>query len=156
MPDWFDLKHGIECPFDLPRHRISEFMLLIDRLSISTLYLSREQTYEGACVLIFDPRHVVRIDELSGVEWRSFSEDLRRAQSSIFRVFNPDHINVASLGSVGPHLHWHITPRYRSDPRWGGPIWMTRESDMPVTRLADAEYRSLIDRIREDLHFAET
>jgi diadenosine tetraphosphate (Ap4A) HIT family hydrolase len=51
--------------------------------------------------------------------------DLAQAEAAIHASVTPDHINVESLGSTVPHLHWNIIPRYRSDPRWGRPIWTT-------------------------------
>ncbi|GAB3263890.1 hypothetical protein GCM10027296_39740 [Chitinimonas naiadis] len=49
----------------------------------------------------------------------------------------PDKINLASLGNVVPHLHWHIIPRWRDDPHFPSPIWalpvrelITREVDL--------------------------
>jgi diadenosine tetraphosphate (Ap4A) HIT family hydrolase len=35
----------------------------------------------------------------------------------------PDKINLASLGNVTPHLHWHVIPRYRDDPHFPNPVW---------------------------------
>ena len=38
-------------------------------------------------------------------------------------VLQPDKINLASLGNVVPHLHWHVIPRWRGDRRFPDPIW---------------------------------
>jgi diadenosine tetraphosphate (Ap4A) HIT family hydrolase len=116
-------------------------------LSVASLYLSRNQTYRGHCLLILE-RHATRLDELSVAEWSAFSTDLHRSVGAITGTVRPDHINVASLGNLVPHLHWHIVPRYRSDPRWGAPIWST---DMPDTRLTAAEQRELIKDLRAAL-----
>jgi diadenosine tetraphosphate (Ap4A) HIT family hydrolase len=150
-PAWSDLQRGIACPFDRPRAGIDAFMIEIATLTASTLYLSREQTYRGSSVLIFDPRHATRIDELSHDEWSSLAEDIGRAERAIYRTVEPDHVNVASLGSVMPHLHWHIIPRYRSDPRWGGPVWTTSIEEMRRTELSDEEYEELVAAIRSAL-----
>lgn len=149
LAPWHELCQGISCPFDLPRPTISSFMCIIKKLSVSTLYLSREQTYRGSCVLIFDPRHVTRIDELSLEEWSEFAGDLGIAERGVYRALGPDHINVALLGSVIPHLHWHVIPRYQDDPRWGGPVWTTLREDMPRTTLAESEYEELVDTINQ-------
>lgn len=37
----------------------------------------------------------------------------------IERTFQPDLINYASLGNAIKHFHYHIIPRYESDPNWG-------------------------------------
>jgi diadenosine tetraphosphate (Ap4A) HIT family hydrolase len=50
-----------------------------------------------------------------------------------------------------PHLHWHIVPRYESDPRWGGPIWSWDGAVVPDTRLEDADYTALLKQLRDAL-----
>lgn len=147
LPPWDDLRDGIGCPFELPRTHIGKFMIFVETLSISTLYLPREQTYRGACALIFDPRHVCRIDELDRGEWARLADDIWAAERAVYRAFEPDHVNVECLGMTVPHLHWHIIPRYKDDGRFGGPIWTTTREEMPRTRLDEAEYASLAARI---------
>jgi diadenosine tetraphosphate (Ap4A) HIT family hydrolase len=145
---WDRLARGIDCPFDAPRKESTDEWQMVVALSASTLYLSNNQTYRGHCLLILDLKHATRPDQLSADEWAAFSSDLHRASSAITQTVKPDHINVAALGNLVPHLHWHIVPRYRSDPRWGGPIW---SADMPDTRLTAAEQRELIKDLRAAL-----
>jgi diadenosine tetraphosphate (Ap4A) HIT family hydrolase len=100
------------------------------------------------CQLIFDPRHVTRVDQLSASEWRALCDDLFNAQAAIIHTVRADHLNVESLGNVVPHVHWHIVPRYRSDPRWGPPIWLTSLEDMIDRRLPVEEQRALIESVK--------
>ena len=141
----------MNCPFDAPRADCNEEWDLIAPLASSSLYLSKNQTYRGHCLLILDLRHATRPDELSMHEWASFCADLYRAESAVVRTVRPDHINIAALGNVVPHLHWHIVPRYRNDPRWGAPIWPAVATDMPDTRLAADEHARLILELRAAL-----
>jgi diadenosine tetraphosphate (Ap4A) HIT family hydrolase len=147
LPPWDDLRDGKGCPFAPPRARIADFMLPVRTMSVSTLYLAREQTYRGACALIFDPRHVVRIDELTREEWLALANDIWMAERAIYRAFEPDHVNIECLGMAVPHLHWHIIPRYKDDGRFGGPIWMTTREEMTRTRLEEPEYERLVETI---------
>jgi diadenosine tetraphosphate (Ap4A) HIT family hydrolase len=139
------------CPFDAPRPANNEHWDLIDTLSISSLYLAANQTYRGYSLLVFDARHVDRLDELSAAEWSAFSHDLFVANRAIHRALRPDHMNMDLLGNVISHLHWHIYPRYRTDPRWGGPVWTTSLVEMPTTRMPPDERQQLIDQIRDAL-----
>jgi len=102
-------------------------------------------------VLIFDPRHAARPDELSPQEWSAFSADLFAAQGAVMRALRPDHINLESLGNVVPHLHWHIVPRYLGDPRWGAPIWLSAVADMQETRLESRDRAALLETLRKAL-----
>ena len=75
--------------------------------------------------------------------------DLLTASKAIRFAVKPDHMNYELLGNMDPHLHWHIIPRYKTDPRWGYPIWEGRKTEWEV--LADAEYKSLIEQILSQL-----
>jgi diadenosine tetraphosphate (Ap4A) HIT family hydrolase len=147
--DWTARVRGEQCPLDTPRSPSNEHWDLVATLSVSSLYLAKNQTYRGQCQLIFDPRHVARLDELAGDEWASLARDLYIAHQAVVEVVRPDHVNVESLGNVVPHLHWHIVPRYRDDPHWGEPIWQHPLDSMPDRRLTDADRAALIQSLRE-------
>jgi len=148
---WRSLFEGVDCPLDAPRAASNEQWDLVASLAVSSLYLSTNQAYRGHCQLVFDPRHVARPDQLTPEEWAAFCADLHRAERAIVRIVNPDHVNVESLGNVVPHLHWHIVPRYRNDPRWGSPIWTDPLSAMSVKTLPAAERERLLRDLRAAL-----
>ena len=148
---WEAAVSGHGCGMDAPRPVSNEFWDLVAPLSVSSLYLAKNQTYRGQCSLIFDLRHAARPDQLTLAEWTAFCTDLFVAQNAVVAVTTPDHINIESLGNVVPHLHWHIIPRYVDDPRWGMPIWVTPLSAMPDTPLAVRDQETLLHRLREAL-----
>ncbi|MBK6672502.1 MAG: HIT domain-containing protein [Proteobacteria bacterium] len=131
------------CPLCAPRPEDSPNWLKVAALSASTLYLDRNQTYRGHCQLVFDRRHVEGLEYLAAEEHDAMMGDLRRAARAIVAAVQPDRMNYCSLGNVAPHLHWHLVPRYRSDPRWGSPIYTTDVSQMRVTRLEEPALRAL-------------
>src|SRR5262245_29115797 len=145
---WEALKKGTSCPFDGERSESNEHWDRIAALSVSTLYLDKIQTYRGYSVLVFDPRHVTTLTELSERERTDLMSDLCRAQEAMRRVLKPDHFNVECLGNQVPHLHWHIIPRYKGDPRWGLPIWMTTESELPRVELPGVDRATLIGELK--------
>lgn len=137
------------CPLCLPRDGADAFWIRVASLSVSTLYLDRNQTYRGQCVLVFDPRHVEGLEHLSVDEFDALAQDLRTVSRAVATVCNPDLMNYASLGNVVAHLHWHIVPRYESDPRWGGPIYTTTREEMRQTFWEEAAYAPLVSAVRE-------
>ena len=149
--DWTARVAGANGPLCAPRPESNDHWDLVETLSASSLYLSRNQTYRGQCQLIFDRRHAARLDQLTADEYGAFARDLFTAQNAVVRSVGPDHVNIESLGNVVPHLHWHIIPRYLGDARWGMPIWTTPLSAMPDHRLGEAERAGLIDSIRAAL-----
>lgn len=148
---WQTLVSGAGCQMDSPRPASNEFWDLVAPLSVSSLYLAKNQTYRGQCSLIFDLRHAARPDQLTPAEWAAFCADLYVAQNAIVAVTTPDHVNIESLGNVVPHLHWHIIPRYVGDSRWGMPIWTTPLAAMPDTRLEAADVEALLQQLRTAL-----
>ncbi len=147
MSSWEKLAQGHDCPFDAPRAPSTPQWECVTRLEVSTLYLARNQTYRGQCLVILDLRHATRPDQLTAAEWAAYCADLHRAEVAVERTVQPDHINIAALGNVIPHLHWHIIPRYRSDPRWGHPIWPEEAQH----RLSAADEQALIGALRAAL-----
>jgi diadenosine tetraphosphate (Ap4A) HIT family hydrolase len=151
MTTWAELAAGQECSFDAPRAPHTVHWDAVTTLSVATLYLPHNQAYRGHCVLVFDPRHATRLDELAPSEWAAFADDLQRATRAIAAVCAPDHFNVASLGNIVPHLHWHLVPRYKSDPRWGAPIWLADAREEPDLRLDSNDRARLLDALRDAL-----
>lgn len=145
---WAQQARGDGCPFCAPRPDDNAFWSKVRSFSVSTLYLHKSQTYRGYSLLIFDPRHEIRPSGLTPAEWQAWCGDLHRAQAAIERVVAPDLVNVAALGNRICHLHWHIIPRFRDDPRWGAPIWTTDEKEMPDLRLSTEAHLALVDLIR--------
>src|SRR6187402_3006729 len=95
--DWAARVGGSQCPLDAPRPPSNDHWDFIATLSVSSLYLAKNQTYRGQCQLIFDPRHVARLDQLTPEEWRQLATDLYRANDAVMRVVQPDHVNIESL-----------------------------------------------------------
>jgi len=146
---WDSLARGINCPFDAPRPASNEHWDFIAKLSASSFYLSANQTYRGYSLVVFDTRHVVRIDQLTAMEWSAFAADMRIAHDALVRVLQPDHMNVELLGNIISHLHWHLVPRRKGDARWGAPIWTSSVQEMKHTSLPAYEREELIGKLRD-------
>jgi diadenosine tetraphosphate (Ap4A) HIT family hydrolase len=121
---------------------------------MSSLYVARDQTYRGTCVVIYDPAHATRPSELSDEAWRQFATDARTAERAASIVFKPDHVNLECLGNTVPHLHIAIIPRYRSDPRWGSPIWTTKRNEISTAPASDEQCAKIAGALREVINGA--
>jgi diadenosine tetraphosphate (Ap4A) HIT family hydrolase len=134
--------------------RANNVVIWIANLQVSTLFLYRAQLYRGYCILRFEPWDATSLDTLSEAEYAAFCADLRNASQAIRAAVEPDHMNYELLGNSDPHLHWHIVPRYKTDPRWGGPIWEGRAPSVPEYEqyaLSEPEYADLVARIGSHL-----
>lgn len=106
-----------------------------------------EPGYPGFCRAIWNA-HVAEMTELSASERAHFMRVVFELEAGLREWLRPDKINLASLGNVTPHLHWHVIPRFRSDPHFPNPIWgvRLREPDTALRDLAPIK-RALAQRL---------
>ena len=122
--NWDSLISGENCPVcDLIRldKQEDKHLIRICDLTLSRLYLAKNQYVQGYCVLICH-RHVIEPYELSGQERRSYFDDVALTASVLQKVFTADKMNYNILGNLVPHLHTHILPRYFTDSAPNRPI----------------------------------
>ena len=78
--------------------------------------------YPGFCRIILE-RHVKEMTDLPADERTRLMNTVFATEATLRELLHPDKINLASLGNVAPHLHWHVIPRYRDDRHFPAPIW---------------------------------
>ncbi|MBF6617571.1 MAG: HIT family protein [Candidimonas sp.] len=61
------------------------------------------------------------------------------------QILQPDKVNLAALGNVVPHLHWHVIPRWAMDTHFPEPIWAEPPSRTPADQQAWHERRAAIE-----------
>src|SRR5262245_30942557 len=98
-----------------------------------------ERDYPGFCRVIWHA-HVREMTDLAESERAHLLRVLLAVEATIREVMQPDKINLASLGNVTPHLHWHVIPRFRDDPHFPNAIWSA-----PVRSQARPGLRSPVD-----------
>lgn len=47
-------------------------------------------------------------------------------EDALRAVVQPAKINLASLGNLVPHLHWHVIARFPDDPHFPDAVWAAR------------------------------
>lgn len=91
-----------------------------------------EPGYPGFCRVIWNT-HVKEMTDLDESDRARFLQAVFAVESTLRRLLTPEKMNLACLGNVTPHLHWHVIPRYADDPHFPLPIWA------PVQRAAVRE-----------------
>ncbi|PIO00616.1 hypothetical protein COT72_00065 [archaeon CG10_big_fil_rev_8_21_14_0_10_43_11] len=76
--------------------------------------------HHGHVQVIFK-RHETDVLQLSKKEYAAFCDDLRTVAKAVQEVLAPDTLNYALYGNWVAHLHWHIYPRYKTDPDFAQP-----------------------------------
>jgi diadenosine tetraphosphate (Ap4A) HIT family hydrolase len=94
----------------------------VARLTTGFVTLCATQYFRGYA--FFAAKRCVReIYDLSGAERTTHLEEMAEVAHALDRAFNPRKMNYESLGNGVPHLHWHLIPRYETDPHPRGPVW---------------------------------
>lgn len=78
--------------------------------------------YPGFCRVILN-RHIKEMSDLETRERERLMAVVFAVEQAVRDIMQPDKINLASLGNMTPHLHWHIIPRFKLDRHFPNPIW---------------------------------
>jgi diadenosine tetraphosphate (Ap4A) HIT family hydrolase len=127
--------------------RKTDIAEIVADLEVSTLYLTKDQTYKGRCILALND-HKTELFQLDSGELQAFSRDMARAAKALHEAFKPGKINYAAFGDTYPHVHFHLVPKYEGGPEWGG------QFNLPLseTKLAPKEeLEKLISEIKSKL-----
>lgn len=67
-------------------------------------------------------------------------------------VLAPDKVNLASLGNMVSHVHWHVIPRWRDDRHFPEAIWAAPRvapgSESPASQARLARLRQQLPHYR--------
>jgi diadenosine tetraphosphate (Ap4A) HIT family hydrolase len=83
--------------------------------------------------------HVAEFSDLAADERAECMDVVARIERVMREQLRPTKVNLASLGNMVAHLHWHVIARFDWDSRFPQPVWaVTRRVVEPaaVTRLA--------------------
>jgi len=149
--NWDSMISGELCPVcDLIHSdaKDDEHLIQICDLTLSRLYLAKNQFVKGYCVLICY-KHVIEPYELSRPERAMFFDDVARVACVLQKIFTADKMNYNILGNLSPHLHTHILPRYFTDSAPHRPIDPALKGHEIF--LTTAEYKERISWIADQI-----
>ena len=135
-----------ECLYCQSNETLHSLMIEIAQLSVSRVFIFKEQTYHGRCLVAYKD-HVDDLNLLSDDDRNAFMADVARASRAIHRAFQPDKVNYGAYGDGGCHLHFHLVPKYRDEFEWGSTFAMNPGR----VKLTDGQYEEMIEKIKENL-----
>ena len=93
--------------------------------------------YPGFCRVVWNT-HVREMTDLADADRAVFMAAVYRLERVLRETLRPVKINLASLGNVTPHLHWHVIPRQADDAAYPKPVWaLAPGSATPATMKGD-------------------
>jgi diadenosine tetraphosphate (Ap4A) HIT family hydrolase len=98
-----------------------------------------EPDYPGFCRVILK-RHAREMTDLDEAERDGLMAVVYAVEVAVRETMQPDKMNLASLGNMTPHVHWHVIPRFADDRHFPGPVWAAprREAAVPAQRTERA------------------
>lgn len=135
-----------DCLYCQNNETLHNLMIEICHLRVSRLFLFKEQTYRGRCLVAYD-HHVNDLNELSDEERNAFMADVAQATRAMQKAFSPEKINYGAYSDKLCHLHFHLAPKYVDGPDYGG----TFQMNPGKVYLSDAEYAQLIESVKSCL-----
>ena len=98
-----------------------------------------EPDYPGYCRVILN-RHAREMTDLGPEERDALMGVVYAVEAAVRETLGAEKMNLASLGNMTPHVHWHVVPRFADDRHFPTPIWSTpkREAGVPRERVERA------------------
>ncbi|HEY8084169.1 MAG TPA: HIT family protein [Methylophilaceae bacterium] len=105
--------------------------------------LANDIDYPGFCRVILN-RHVQEMTDLSIADRTRLMTVVFAVEQVVREVVKPQKINLASLGNVVPHMHWHVIPRFADDKHFPNPIWGAAKRDANIRMVDVADLRKKV------------
>jgi len=105
----------------------------------------------GFCRVVWN-HHVAEMSDLTYGEREHLMTLVFAVEEAIRHVMQPDKINIAALGNMVPHIHWHVIPRYKNDAFFPGSVWSARTQEIPKSSLEGR--RALAKRLPDAIRSA--
>ena len=93
-----------------------------------------DAAYPGFCRVVLNA-HVKEMTDLPAAERQRLMNVVFAVEAVVREVAQPDKINLASLGNMVPHVHWHVIPRWTDDPKFPDSIWSAARRESVLRAL---------------------
>lgn len=97
--------------------------------------------------------HVAEFSDLAEADRARCMAAVAVVEQVLREQLQPAKINLAALGNMVPHLHWHVIARFAGDSHFPAPVWAPpqRERDPAQEAAVQARCESIARRLRERL-----
>ena len=119
--------------------------VLLQTANLRVIAVHNEANAPAFCRVIWQC-HVAEMTDLQPAERQELMDAVYRVEAAMREVFRPAKINLASLGNVVPHLHWHVIARFGNDANFPAPVWApaVRESQAVLPQNWPQQIKALL------------
>jgi diadenosine tetraphosphate (Ap4A) HIT family hydrolase len=96
-------------------------------------------------------RHAREMTDLHPDERARLMAIVFEVEAVVRETMRPEKMNVASLGNMTPHVHWHVVPRFADDRHYPSPIWAAPRREATPRPERESAAATLAQRLRERL-----
>lgn len=104
-----------------------ENKFFVKELKSGYVVFADHQLYLGYTIFL-SKIHTDELHKLKLEDKTQFLKDMSVVAEAVYKAFKPKKLNYELLGNTDPHLHWHIIPRYKNDPKPNVPVWVIPSS----------------------------
>jgi diadenosine tetraphosphate (Ap4A) HIT family hydrolase len=80
--------------------------------------------------------HVAELSDLTAAEQGVCMNAVVAVERALRAELQPTKINLAALGNMVPHLHWHVVARFEWDSHFPAPLWAPAQRPLDAERLS--------------------
>lgn len=80
--------------------------------------------------------HVAEFSDLAAADRVDCMEAVTLVEQALRQHLSPTKVNIAALGNVVPHLHWHVIARFDWDSHFPAPVWAAAQRPGPAAQEA--------------------
>ena len=91
--------------------------------------------------------HIKEMTDLAPVQRARMMKTVFAVETALREFFNPDKINLASLGNKTPHIHWHVIPRFENDKHFPNSHWGETMRDGRAGMLDEITIKQLAEKV---------
>ena len=93
--------------------------------------------------------HVAEFSDLAATDRVHCMEAVALVDQALRQHLSPTKVNIAALGNMVPHLHWHVIARFDWDSHFPAPVWAAAQRPSPAAQ--EAAVRALLPALEAQL-----
>lgn len=93
--------------------------------------------------------HVAEFSDLNAPERAHCMDVVAQVEQALRQYLQPTKVNIAALGNMVPHLHWHVIARFDWDSHFPAPVWAAAQRLSPAAQ--EGAVRDRLPALEADL-----
>lgn len=99
--------------------------------------INAEDAHYPAFTRVIYQSHVQEMSDLEPAKRQALMDFVWLVEKVQREILQPTKINLAQFGTMVPHVHWHIIPRFKNDPHYPDAIWSSVKNPLDNAAIQD-------------------